>query len=84
MNPRGAAAFLKWSARIIRALTVLWLLLFGYLDFALGDFIGPPKWTVILLVALVGLLIAFSLSSLAKRLSIADPSVGRTPPRRTG
>lgn len=84
MNPTGAIAFLKWTGRIILALTVLWLLLFGYLDFALGDFFGPPKWTAILSVALVGLLIAFSLSSLAKRISIADPSVKRTPPRRTG
>ena len=84
MNPKIAATFLKWSARIILALTLLWLLLFGYLDFALGDFFGPPKWTAILSVALVGLLFAFSLRSLAKRLSVADPCVGRTPPRRTG
>ena len=58
-------------------LTLLWLLLFGYLDATLGDFFGPPNWTAILLVALAGWLIAFALSSVAKRILIADQSTGR-------
>ncbi len=59
------------------ALTLLWLLLFGYLDATLGDFFGPPDWTRILLVAGGGWLIAFALSSIAKRILIADQSAGR-------
>ncbi len=58
-------------------LTLLWLLLFGYLDATLGDFFGPPNWTAILLVALAGWLIAFALSFVAKRILIADQSAGR-------
>ena len=76
MNPRGTAAILKWLARIIVTLTLLWLLLFGYLDATLGDFFGPPNWTAILLVALAGWLIAFALSSVAKRILTADRSAG--------
>jgi hypothetical protein len=72
MNPTRFATVLKWLARIILTLTVLWLLFFGYLDFALGDFFGPPNWTAILLVAFVGFLIGSSLSFLAKRISVAD------------
>ena len=75
---RGTAAFLKWLARIMATLTLLWLLLFGYLDATLGDFFGPPDWTAILLVALVGWLLSFAISSVAKRILIADQSSGCT------
>ena len=75
----GTAAFLKWLAKIIVTLTFLWLILFGYLDATLGEFFGPPNWTAILLVAVAGWLIAFVLSSVAKRILIADQSAGRAP-----
>ena len=60
-------------------MTLLWLLLFGYFDATLGEFFGPPDWTRILLVAGGGWLIAFALSSVAKRILMADQSASCQP-----